>query len=96
MIDVGMKAGTPGEEFLVDLTLPRGGRPAVMFRSSRPTALPSLPEGHRLFGSLDQGLGERLYLIESLADAQDLWDKQDYALAAPVWYSAPAMFVTDN
>lgn len=96
MIDAGMKDANPGAEALVDLTLPRGPLPAVMLRSTRPAQLPSLPEGHRLFAGFDQGLGEQLMLVETLEDAQYLWDRQDFMLASPVWYSAPATFTGSN
>lgn len=96
MKDAGMKDANPGANALVDLTVPRGPRPAVMLRSARPTALPSLPEGHRLFAGYNQGLGEKLVLIETLKDAQDLWDSQDNMLESPVWYSAPATFTGSN
>jgi hypothetical protein len=96
---VGPKATTPGAEALVDLTRgqgSRGERLPVMPRGNRPVALPSLPEGHRLFAGYDQGLGEQLVLIETLEDAQELWDRQDYMLESPIWYSAPVLFAQDN
>lgn len=96
MIDVGMKDANPGAQALVDLTVPRGPSPAVMPRSTRPAVLPRLPEGYRLFAGYDQGFGEKLVLVESLEDAQYLWDQQDFMLVSPVWYSAPALFAQDN
>jgi hypothetical protein len=97
VIDLGMKDDNPGAEALVDLTKPGDhGSPPVMLSGTRPVRLPQLPEGHRLFGTLDQGFGERLFLIETLDDAVRLWDLQDLAMASPVWYSAPALFTGDN
>jgi hypothetical protein len=96
VIDLGMKDDNPGADALTDLTVPKDGRLPVMPKSTRPAQLPQLPEGHRLFGTLNQGFGERLFLIETLADAVRLWDWQDLALEAPTWYSAPALFAGDN
>jgi hypothetical protein len=96
MIDLGMKDDNPGADALVDLTVPGHPGLVVMQRSTRPVQLPRLPEGHRLFGTLNQGFGERLFLIETLEDAIRLWDWQDLAMEAPMWYSAPALFPGNN
>lgn len=95
---VGFTADNPGRENLVDLTVPRGPLPAVMYRSQRPTALPHLTEGHRLLCGYDRGFGEELYLVETLEDVQQMWDWADVGgvIVSPVWYSAPILYVEAN
>jgi hypothetical protein len=58
--------------------------------------MPPLADGTRLFAVIDQGVGARLILVETLEDAQYLWDKQDFLLRAPEWFVAPVLFVQEN
>jgi hypothetical protein len=96
MIDAGMKASAPGAEALELVPNP----PIAGWRdpSGRPRQLPRLAEGHRLFAGFDQGRGEKLILIETLEDAQAVWDAYagGGAIYSPTWYSAPILFAEDN
>lgn len=63
----------------------------------RPEQLPRLPAGHRLFCGYDQGQGERLFLVETLEDMQQLDDAYAQGGALTIrWYSAPVVFTDDN
>ncbi len=57
--------------------------------SGRPTKMPSLPsKDHRVICGYDQGLGERLFVCESLEDMQELYDAYYGGLALRIhWYS---------
>lgn len=63
----------------------------------RPAELPRLPAGHHLFCGYDQGMGERLFLVETLGDAQQLDDAYANGGALTIrWYSAPVIFTADE
>lgn len=75
---------------VINLVLTTG----IRFSPSRPEQLPVLQAGHQLFCGYDQGLGERLFLIEALADAQRLYDAYANGGALTIkWYEAPVLFV---
>ena len=48
------------------------GRDIMLDEEGRPTGMPVFPEGIFLFGVIDQGLGENVFLCESTDDIQTL------------------------
>lgn len=64
-----------------------GGRPATM---------PVVPEGSSLICGYDQGLGERMFVCESLEDMQTLYDAYAAGGALSInWYTGDDVgFVT--
>lgn len=63
----------------------------------RPEQLPRIPAGHHLFCGYDQGLGERLFLVETLGDMQQLDDAYAQGGALTIrWYSAPVIFTAGD
>lgn len=54
----------------------------------RPTRMPHLPEGHSVICGYDQGLGERMFVCNTLEGMQQLYDA--YAMGGALnirWYS---------
>jgi hypothetical protein len=53
-----------------------------------PLEFPSVPRGSRVICGLDQGLGERLFVCNSLADMEQLYDAYARGDALRIsWYS---------
>lgn len=54
----------------------------------RPTRMPHLPEGHRVICGYNQGLGERIFVCNTLEGMQELYDAYDSGGALSIrWYS---------
>ncbi len=78
MIELGKKSECFGTERLVPLQKVYG----------RPTQLPYVPEGSKVICGYDQGLGERLFVCESVEDMQQLYDSYARGGALTIkWYS---------
>jgi hypothetical protein len=78
MFELGKRSEIFGAELLKPLSIGYG----------RPSQMPSLPQGHDVICGYDQGLGERMFVCESLEDMQQLYDSyaRGYALYI-YWYS---------
>src|SRR5438270_12247091 len=56
----------------------------------RPTSMPRLGKGDKVICGYDQGLGERMFVCESLADMQQLYDAYYQGGALQIhWYVGP-------
>lgn len=78
MIELGKKSECFGVDLLVPLRNVHG----------RPTRLPPVPDGSQVICGYDQGLGERLFVCESLEDMQLLYDGYRKGGALSIyWYS---------
>jgi hypothetical protein len=54
----------------------------------RPTSMPRVPEGHLVICGYDQGLGERIFVCESVEDMLTLFDNYASGGALRIsWYS---------
>ena len=79
MIELGKRDEIFGIEMLVKLSI-----------SGKPTSMPSVPDDHSVMCGFDQGLGEKLYVCESLEDMQHLYDSYAKGMALRItWYSGP-------
>lgn len=78
MLELGKKKDVFGAELLQPISI-----------SGRPTRMPQLPsDKHSLVCGYDQGLGERLFVCENLADMQELYDAYYRGGALRIkWYS---------
>lgn len=53
-------------------------------------AMPTVPEGHSVICGFDQGLGERMFVCETLEDMKELYSKYSMGYALRIhWYSGP-------
>ena len=78
MIELGKKSECFGTELLVPLENCLG----------RPKRLPIVPKGSAVICGYDQGLGERLFVCESLEDMQQLYNSYTRGGALNIkWYS---------
>ena len=86
MITLGNKkevAGAEGLRRLAYREVPRG-------RDGRPSDMPKLQPGERLIAGFDRRIYETLYVVETLADAQYLWDEYAKGLASDLYFYAGA------
>lgn len=78
MVELGKKSEVVGADKLVTLQGIHG----------RPSRLPRIAEGHKVICGYDQGLGERLFVCETLGDMQQLYDAYARGGALQIhWYS---------
>lgn len=86
MITLGKKTEVAGAESLRQLgyrTIPRES-------SGRPSELPKLQPGERLIAGFDRRIYETLYVVETLEDAQHLWDEYAKGMASELkFYAGP-------
>jgi len=77
MIELGKRDEVFGADLLQPLTI-----------AGRPTRMPSLPSAeHKVICGYDQGLGERLFVCESIEDLQQLYDAYAQGGALVInWY----------
>jgi hypothetical protein len=74
---LGKKSEIFGAELLKPLSL-----------YGRPTAMPRIPQNHSVLCGYDQGLGENIYVCESLEDMQQLYDAYAQGGALTIrWYT---------
>jgi hypothetical protein len=77
VIELGKKSEIFGADKLVPLQM-----------YGKPERMPKLITGHKLICGYDQGLGERLFVCESLVEAQQLYDSYYNGGAIRInWYS---------
>ena len=80
MIKLGKKSEIFGVEKLQPLSTPYG----------RPASLPCVPADHKVICGYDQGLGEQMFVCESVEDMQQLYDAYASGGALKIhWYSGP-------
>jgi hypothetical protein len=88
MIELGKRDEIFGEELLRDLGQLEMTRCFSGYGSGRPTDFPQLREGDSLICGYDQGLGEHLFVCESLEDMQHLYDAYARGGALHIrWYT---------
>lgn len=85
MIDLGYKEDMLDKDEFLLLTIPKSQRTG----NGYPTAMPTVPKGHRIFCGHTRRSKEQIYLCESLQDMQKLFDGYTKGLASNiVWYHA--------
>ena len=88
MIELGKKAEfTAATPFALFLSI----QPPERVGHRRPEKVPTLSDGWKLVCGYDQGLGERLFVCENVADAQELYDAYARGGALDIhWYAVNA------
>jgi len=84
MIELGKKSEIFGAEKLEPLN------PISFGGIGRPMVMPRVPQDHKVICGYDQGLGERIFVCETLEEMQYLYDAYARGGALRIhWYSGP-------